>query len=95
MHTNACSYRLTADASVQLLRFSDGRVGLPHARSRVAGVLEVPNRDADDREALLDRASLISVPQTLPDRYAPQFLERTRRLHDEFWESRAGPGRPL
>jgi hypothetical protein len=49
---------------------------------------------ADDREALLDRASLIPVPRTLPDRYAPKFLEHARRLHVEFWETRAGPPRP-
>jgi hypothetical protein len=49
---------------------------------------------ADDREALLDRASLIPVPRTLPDRYAPQHLERARRLHVEFWTTRAGPSRP-
>ena len=46
---------------------------------------------ADDREALLDRASLIPVPRTLPDRYAPKILERAKRLHHEFWETRAGP----
>jgi hypothetical protein len=51
--------------------------------------------EADDREALLDRASLIPVPRTLPDRYAPKFLERARRLHDDFWETRAGPARRL
>ena len=50
--------------------------------------------EADDREALLDRASLIPVPRTVPDRYAPQFLERARRLHLEFWETRSGPPRP-
>jgi hypothetical protein len=50
--------------------------------------------EADDREALLDRASLIPVPRTLPDRYAPNILERARRLHIEFWETRAGPAQP-
>jgi hypothetical protein len=49
---------------------------------------------ADDREALLDRASLLPVPRTVPERYAPKFLERARRLHLEFWETRAGPPRP-
>jgi hypothetical protein len=49
---------------------------------------------ADDREALLDRASLIPVPRTVPDRYAPQFLERARRLHVAFWETRAGRPSP-
>jgi hypothetical protein len=43
---------------------------------------------ADDREALLDRASLIPVPRTVPDRYAPRFLAQARRLHFEFWETR-------
>jgi hypothetical protein len=50
--------------------------------------------EADDREALLDRASQIPVPRTLPERYAGKFLERARRLHVEFWETRAGPPRP-
>jgi hypothetical protein len=50
---------------------------------------------AGDREALLDRASLIPVPRTVSDRYAPHFLERARRLHEEFWEARAGPPRPF
>ena len=45
----------------------------------------------DDRAALLDRASLIPVPRTVPERYARQYLDRARRLHQEFWESRAGP----
>jgi hypothetical protein len=49
---------------------------------------------ADDREALVDRASLIPVPRTVPERYARQYLDRARRLHEEFWETRAGPGRP-
>ena len=48
----------------------------------------------DDREALLDRVSLIPVPRTLPDRYAPKTLERARRLHCEFWETRTGPPSP-
>jgi hypothetical protein len=46
---------------------------------------------ADDREALLDRASLFPVPRTLPERYSDKFLERARRLHVEFWETRSGP----
>jgi hypothetical protein len=50
--------------------------------------------EADDREALLDSASLIPVPRTVPERFAPKFLERARRLHVEFWESRSGPARP-
>ncbi|MCD6015850.1 MAG: hypothetical protein K0R88_1934 [Solirubrobacterales bacterium] len=50
--------------------------------------------EAEDREALLDRASLIPVPRTVSDRYAPQYLERARRLHFEFWETRSGPARP-
>ena len=49
---------------------------------------------ADDREALLDRASLIPVPRTLPDRYAPKILERAKQLHHEFWETRTGPPEP-
>ena len=51
--------------------------------------------EADDREALLDRANLIPVPRTLPDRYAPKFLERARRLHHECWQTRSGPGHPF
>jgi hypothetical protein len=51
--------------------------------------------EADDREALLDRATLIPVPRTVPDRYAPRFREAARRLHEEFWQRRAGPSRPL
>jgi hypothetical protein len=51
--------------------------------------------EADDREALLDRAVLIPVPRTLPDRYAPKFRERAKRLHVEFWEQRDGPPEPL
>jgi hypothetical protein len=50
--------------------------------------------EADDREAPLDRASLIPVPRTVSDRYAPRFLERARQLHFEFWETRSGPARP-
>ena len=50
--------------------------------------------EADDREGLLDRASQIPVPRTLPDRYAGKFLERARRLHHEFWETRSGPPSP-
>ncbi len=50
--------------------------------------------EADDREALLDRANLIPVPRTLPDRYAPHFRQRARQLHDEFWERRSGAARP-
>jgi hypothetical protein len=51
--------------------------------------------EADDREALLDRASQIPVPRTLSDRYARKFLERARRLHFEFWETRSGSPRPV
>jgi hypothetical protein len=47
--------------------------------------------ERDDREALLDRAVLIPVPRTLPDRYAPRFRRRARELHEEFWQQRAGP----
>jgi hypothetical protein len=49
--------------------------------------------EADDREALLDRASQIPVPRTLSERYADKFLERARRLHVEFWGTRSGPPR--
>lgn len=51
--------------------------------------------ERDDREALLDRAVLIPVPRTLPDRYAPRFRERARELHEDFWQQRDGPARPL
>jgi hypothetical protein len=50
---------------------------------------------ADDREALLDRASQIPVPRTVPERYARHYLDRARRLHEEFWETRAGPPRSV
>jgi hypothetical protein len=50
--------------------------------------------EADDREALLDRASLIPVPRTVKERYARHYLERARGLHEQFWETRAGPPRP-
>jgi hypothetical protein len=33
-------------------------------------------------------------PRTLPERYADKFLERARRLHYEFWDTRWGPARP-
>ena len=49
--------------------------------------------EVDDREALLDRASLIPVPRTLPDRYVPEVLARARRLHVDFWQTRSGPPR--
>jgi hypothetical protein len=49
---------------------------------------------ADDREALLDRASLIPVPRTVPDRYAHHHLDQARRLHDDFWAKRGGSPRP-
>jgi len=51
--------------------------------------------EAEDREALLDRALLIPVPRTVPDRYAPRFRETAKRLHLEFWELREGGGTPL
>jgi hypothetical protein len=44
---------------------------------------------------LLDRAVLIPVPRTLPDRYAPRFRERARELHEDFWQQRDGPARAL
>jgi hypothetical protein len=50
--------------------------------------------EADDREALLARVSLMPVPATLSERYAPRFLENARRRHEEFWETRSGPARP-
>jgi hypothetical protein len=49
--------------------------------------------EADDREGLLARAMLITVPRTVPDRYAPRFREQARRLHVEFWEQREGVAR--
>jgi hypothetical protein len=48
----------------------------------------------DDREALLGRVMQQPVPGTLPDRYAPQFREQARKLHEEFWATRSGPPRP-
>jgi hypothetical protein len=50
---------------------------------------------ADDREALLDRVSQIPVPRTVPERYADKFMQRARRLHYEFWETRSGPPRTV
>ena len=49
--------------------------------------------EADDREALLNRASLIPVPQSVPERFAPKHLDRAHKLHVEFWESRVGEAR--
>jgi hypothetical protein len=51
--------------------------------------------EADDREALLNRALLIPIPRTLSDRYAPRFREAAKRLHAKFWELRDGAARPL
>jgi hypothetical protein len=45
--------------------------------------------EADDREALLDRAALIPVPRTVPERYAPKYLAHSpasrRVLGDADW----------
>jgi hypothetical protein len=51
--------------------------------------------EADDREALLERAALIPLPRTVADRYAARFRETAKRLHIEFWEARAGAAEPL
>jgi hypothetical protein len=51
--------------------------------------------EAEDREALLNRALLIPLPRTVPDRYAPRFRETAKRLHLEFWELRDGRATPL
>ncbi len=51
--------------------------------------------ESDDREALLERALLMPVPRTVPDRYAPRFREQARELHEEFWTSRAGAAERL
>lgn len=51
--------------------------------------------EADDREALLNRALLIPLPRTVSDRYAPRFRAAAKRLHLEFWELREGTARPL
>ena len=51
--------------------------------------------EAEDREALLNRALLIPLPRTVPDRYAPRFRETAKRLHLEFWELRDGGASPL
>jgi hypothetical protein len=48
----------------------------------------------DDREALLGRVMQQPVPRSLPDRYAPQFRQRARALHEEFWTTRSGPPQP-
>jgi hypothetical protein len=46
---------------------------------------------ADDRKGLLALVMQRPVPRTLPGRYAPQFRQRARDLHDEFWSTRDGP----
>jgi hypothetical protein len=51
--------------------------------------------EADDREALLERALLMPVPRTVSDRYAPRFREAAMRLHAEFWKLCEGDARPL
>jgi len=51
--------------------------------------------EADDREALLERALLIPLPRTVSDRYTPRFRAEAKRLHTDFWEKRDGPARPL
>jgi hypothetical protein len=51
--------------------------------------------EAEDREALLNRALLIPLPRTVADRYAPRFRETAKRLHVEFWELRKGEATPL
>ncbi len=51
--------------------------------------------EAEDREALLNRALLIPLPRTVPDRYASRFRETAKRLHLEFWELREGAATPL
>jgi hypothetical protein len=51
--------------------------------------------ESDDRQTLLERALLMPVPRTVPDRYAPRFREQARELHEDFWVSRAGAGEPL
>jgi hypothetical protein len=51
--------------------------------------------EADDREGLLNRALLIPLPRTVPDRYAPRFRETAKRLHADFWELREGGATPL
>lgn len=48
----------------------------------------------DDREGLLSRVMQRPIPRTLPDRYAPQFRQQARKLHEEFWTNRSGPARP-
>jgi hypothetical protein len=80
--------------ALRLLRLADGQVGSPAERDWLACAKCHAAIEADDREALLDRASLIPVPRTVPERFAPKFLERARRLHLEFWETRSGPARP-
>jgi hypothetical protein len=50
--------------------------------------------EADDREALLERALLIPLPRTVAERYASRFHAEAKRLHTEFWEMRNGPARP-
>jgi hypothetical protein len=51
--------------------------------------------EADDREALLNRALLIPIPRTVSDRYAPRFREKAKRLHLEFWALRDGAVKKL
>lgn len=48
----------------------------------------------DDRERLLGRVMGAPVPRTLPDRYAPVWRERARKLAEEFWDAREGQPTP-
>jgi hypothetical protein len=64
--------------------------GTRNACDDCRGVIE-----ADDREALLNRALLIPIPRTVSDRYAPRFRETARKLHESFWQQRRGEARAL
>ena len=49
---------------------------------------------AGDHERLLGRVVGAPVPRTLPDRYAPIWRERARKLAEEFWDAREGGATP-
>ena len=85
--SSICSLEL-GRAPLRLLRQPRRQVGLS-GPARLARVREVPRGDPGGRpRTLVDRASLIPVPRTVPERYARQYLDRARRLHEEFWRAR-------
>ena len=72
-----------------------------------AGGIRPPERDllacekcataieADDHETLLERVLSAPSPEASRDRYAPQYRQRVRELHDAFWTRPRGPADPI